>query len=434
MRQNASDAADYEAAVEAIFAGLLRIDGLLDATVRRDVILQGLVQPHQIDVLWEFDLAGTRYSTIVEAKNWHRYVGVREVRDFKGVIDDLPSRPRGVMVSRNGFQRGARRFAESHGIHLYKLCPAAEASEGPLLAWHEVGTNVTSTCTALELYDTQNVLLVRVRPSRSASGDSIWIVGNGVRRPLRQFLDLLQYRAMALQRETIEDEFEPEHFVEDDVKGTRYPLGFLRASFKRHEEPRLEERDLRKLFSSMLSGLVDGETVLVGADDALHRIPHGQQLGMCDFCGDALFGNGRLFLSGNIAQPFLLEHAEFASQVSTPEWVACDACAEAIEAWDDEKLVQRHVEMGARVRGAKPAELARGIHALFWLGYLKRQCADAGNFKDPAFLALARRYEQYELDSMAAIDEFHGAQIVDSEQRHRSASWPALHRFADRQD
>ena len=40
---------------------------------------------------------------------------------FKAVLDDLPDQPRGIIVSRNGFQRGARDFAAANGILLYEL-------------------------------------------------------------------------------------------------------------------------------------------------------------------------------------------------------------------------------------------------------------------------------------------------------------------------
>jgi hypothetical protein len=44
-----------------------------------------------------------------------------QVLAFKATLEDLPGQPRGIVVSRKGFQEGAREFAAGHGILLYEL-------------------------------------------------------------------------------------------------------------------------------------------------------------------------------------------------------------------------------------------------------------------------------------------------------------------------
>src|SRR5208282_2707135 len=40
---------------------------------------------------------------------------------FKCVLDDLPNQPRGIFVTRSGYQQGAKDFAAAQGIILYEL-------------------------------------------------------------------------------------------------------------------------------------------------------------------------------------------------------------------------------------------------------------------------------------------------------------------------
>ena len=61
------------------------------------------------------------HETIVQAKDWSRPVEQGQLILFKGVLDDLPGQPKGIFVTRTGYQSGAREFALAHGILLYEL-------------------------------------------------------------------------------------------------------------------------------------------------------------------------------------------------------------------------------------------------------------------------------------------------------------------------
>ncbi|WP_437338483.1 restriction endonuclease [Sorangium sp. So ce394] len=110
----------YEALTEQVFSRLLAQTGVC-AQVKRDIILQGRATNHQIDVAFNFELGPVKYLTIVQCKDWSNPVKQEQVLAFNSVLQDIPGQPRGIMVSRSGFQEGARSVATHHGIQLYEL-------------------------------------------------------------------------------------------------------------------------------------------------------------------------------------------------------------------------------------------------------------------------------------------------------------------------
>jgi hypothetical protein len=110
----------YEALTEQVFARLLA-QGNVCAKIERDVVLLGKSTKHQIDVTFEFVAGPTSYRTLVQCKDWGSAVKQEQVLAFHGVLSDIAGQPRGIMVSRSGFQEGARSVAEHHGIKLYEL-------------------------------------------------------------------------------------------------------------------------------------------------------------------------------------------------------------------------------------------------------------------------------------------------------------------------
>src|SRR5438034_898170 len=119
MPQN--DGTSLERLTREIFQEIVNQDEVKNIAVKRDVRLKGITTSHQVDVYWEFELGSVRYKTVVEVKDRKSVVSQGHVIKFKGVLDDLPGQPRGVIVSASGFQRGAREFATANGILLYEL-------------------------------------------------------------------------------------------------------------------------------------------------------------------------------------------------------------------------------------------------------------------------------------------------------------------------
>ena len=111
----------YELLVQGIFQAIMDQEEVANLIVERDKTLQGKTTPHQIDVYWKFEKTGITYETIVQAKDWQSRVKKGQLIEFKGILDDLPGQPRGIFVTRSGYQKSAKTFAIKHGIILYEL-------------------------------------------------------------------------------------------------------------------------------------------------------------------------------------------------------------------------------------------------------------------------------------------------------------------------
>jgi len=72
-------------------------------------------------VYWKFEKGGITYEAIVQAKDWESAVNQGQLLQFNGVLGDLPGQPRGIFVTRTGYQQGAKDYAAAHGIILYEL-------------------------------------------------------------------------------------------------------------------------------------------------------------------------------------------------------------------------------------------------------------------------------------------------------------------------
>lgn len=75
---------------------------------------------HQIDVYWEYKKDGITHRVAIECKNYNKRVSKEKVSAFYGIISDLDD-VKGIMVSKKGFQKGAKQFAEHYGISLKEL-------------------------------------------------------------------------------------------------------------------------------------------------------------------------------------------------------------------------------------------------------------------------------------------------------------------------
>lgn len=118
----------YEELVQEVFQAILNFEndkiGYKRIEVQRNVILNGKTGcSHQVDVYWAFSLGGIEYKTIIEAKDWKSKVKMEQINSFKTVLEDIPGYPKGVYVSRSGYQSGAVTAAKHHGIKLVVIEP-----------------------------------------------------------------------------------------------------------------------------------------------------------------------------------------------------------------------------------------------------------------------------------------------------------------------
>ena len=112
---------EYERFTQEIYQQLVNLDVRWKTEVQHNVKLEGRSgQKHQIDVYWEYEIAGNKQRVAIECKNYNKLVPIGKVRDFKGVLDDLNG-VNGIMVTKVGYQDGARRYAQEYGISIKEL-------------------------------------------------------------------------------------------------------------------------------------------------------------------------------------------------------------------------------------------------------------------------------------------------------------------------
>lgn len=112
---------EFERFTQRVFQKLEHNGVLKPSRVQHNVKLKGKSGcEHQIDVLWEYEKDGIFHRVAIECKNYKTHVPIGKVRDFFGVLHDLDN-VRGIMVSSKGFQEGAIKFADFHGISLKEL-------------------------------------------------------------------------------------------------------------------------------------------------------------------------------------------------------------------------------------------------------------------------------------------------------------------------
>ena len=112
---------EYERFTQEIYQQLVNLDVVRTTKVQHNVKLEGRSgQKHQIDVYWEYEIAGNKHRVAIECKNYNTLVPIGKVRDFKGVLDDLNG-VNGIMVTKVGYQEGAKKYAQEYGISLKEL-------------------------------------------------------------------------------------------------------------------------------------------------------------------------------------------------------------------------------------------------------------------------------------------------------------------------
>ena len=112
---------EYELFTREIYQQLVNSDVVRPTNVEHDVKIEGRSgQKHQIDVYWEYEIAGNKHRVAIECKNYSTPVTKEKVCAFKGILDDLNG-VNGIMVTKMGYQKGAKKYAKEYGILLKEL-------------------------------------------------------------------------------------------------------------------------------------------------------------------------------------------------------------------------------------------------------------------------------------------------------------------------
>lgn len=111
---------EYEKFAQEIYQELANSQGIT-TEVKHNIKLTGKSgQKHQIDVYWEYTKDGIQHNVIIECKNYKKEVSIGKVRDFSGLLCDLEN-VSGIMITKVGYQKGAKKYADYYGINLKEL-------------------------------------------------------------------------------------------------------------------------------------------------------------------------------------------------------------------------------------------------------------------------------------------------------------------------
>lgn len=108
---------EFENYVKSIYSILLNLkdEGIMVSGGATTFLKGTSGLEHQIDVYYEFERAGVRHRVIIECKNWKRRVEKEKVQALESIVRDIPG-VIGVIISKVGYQSGAKNFAQSKGI------------------------------------------------------------------------------------------------------------------------------------------------------------------------------------------------------------------------------------------------------------------------------------------------------------------------------
>ena len=109
---------EYELLVRDLHQSLLSTSLVRSIAVQHNAKIRGKSGAfHQIDVYWEFEVAGVKYKTCVECKHYNRNVSKSAVATFVAILQDIGNAT-GVFVTTVGYQPGAMAMAAAGSIRL----------------------------------------------------------------------------------------------------------------------------------------------------------------------------------------------------------------------------------------------------------------------------------------------------------------------------
>jgi hypothetical protein len=109
----------YEKFAQSIYQTLLDNEDIKPTKVQHNVDLLGRSGcKHQIDVYWEYEIAGIIHRVAIECKNYNTSnISIGRVRDFFAALTDIGNIS-GIFVCKSNYQSGAIKFADFYGINL----------------------------------------------------------------------------------------------------------------------------------------------------------------------------------------------------------------------------------------------------------------------------------------------------------------------------
>lgn len=85
---------------------------------KNNVKVRGVRATHEVDVLAVTEFGGLKFQVVVECKYWKTKVKKAQVTTLFSIVSDIGAE-KGVIISKTGFQKGAKEFANKCNIELY---------------------------------------------------------------------------------------------------------------------------------------------------------------------------------------------------------------------------------------------------------------------------------------------------------------------------
>lgn len=98
-------------------------EGLNSFTISHNQRVETFDSTYQIDVMAEYTALGCKNKVIVECKKYSRNVERSVVTDLYAKTQSIGAQ-KAILISTSGFQKGAVKYAEAHGIALWQICHA----------------------------------------------------------------------------------------------------------------------------------------------------------------------------------------------------------------------------------------------------------------------------------------------------------------------
>lgn len=153
---NHSKGMSYEYLVETVYQAILETenrDGRISPIKleRRKIIISNSGTPAEIDIYWEYTVAGITHAVAIECKNLNRNVDITSVRDFARKIEKI-SGLKGLMVARKGFSKNAIFEARSDNIDLLIIREHSDADFAGHIKTVDVRLNLILPCRTTGLF------------------------------------------------------------------------------------------------------------------------------------------------------------------------------------------------------------------------------------------------------------------------------------------
>lgn len=172
----------------------------------------------QFDVLWEYELGGIVYNTVIECKDYNSPISIEIIDALIGKLKDYPNF-RGIIATTKGYQSGAKEKAKNNGIEL--LC--------------------------VRKSDDSDWVNEKGQPLVRKISLNITICPSPVIIKCKTFLDkkYLDENNIDIEQINISDPLNTEVFIEDKTKNEKYSLYELQQKIaNKNDDYGLHEKDI----------------------------------------------------------------------------------------------------------------------------------------------------------------------------------------------